>query len=141
MNLIVGDRRPPKEGQSYMGEGSAVRRAAGPVFSLHESIVGCRTAKSDSVSLTLGPNAGEGAAPGHSSLEMVDVRGFQTWACGLIVTAILIEPRNRIGIGPAVRCFWRQFSLLTTALTKRQGRTRPCKGIQEPSSTHRRTGA
>jgi hypothetical protein len=35
VNLIGGDRRPPKQRQSYMRKRTMLRRSRGPIFALH----------------------------------------------------------------------------------------------------------
>jgi len=40
--------------------------------------------------LIVGAHAREGAAPGNSTFEMVDMRWFEVRACRLIVAAILV---------------------------------------------------
>src|SRR5258708_25822174 len=72
------------------------------MLSLHHAVVGCGTAKRDAVSLVVGAHACKGAAPGHSTFEMVDVRRFEIGACRLIVASIFVQPRNWIRIGTAV---------------------------------------
>lgn len=134
MDLIVGDRRPPKKCPSYVGERPALRCAARPVLSRHESVVCGRSAKSDSVPLIVRSQACEGAAPRHTSPEMIDMRRLQIGARGLIVTAVLIEPRDWIRIGSAVRCVPRQVRLLATADAKRHARSCPSERVQESSS-------
>ena len=103
MNLVGGDRRPPKQRQSYMGECAALGSSRRPVLSFHQSVVCGRTAKRDPVPLVIRPRARKGAASGDKALEVVDVRRFQTRSGWLIMTAIPVEPRNRVGFGTAVR--------------------------------------
>jgi len=88
--LVCGDRRSPEQRESYVSEGTLLCCAAGPILPLHHSVVSCRTAKRDSISLIVGTHACKGAAPGDSTFEMVDMRRFEVWACGLIVAAILV---------------------------------------------------
>jgi hypothetical protein len=80
-----------------------LRCSGGPILSLHHAVVRCRTAKSDAISLVVSAHACKGAAPGDSTFEMVDMRGFEVWASRLIVAAILIQPGNWIRIGATVR--------------------------------------
>jgi hypothetical protein len=44
---------------------------------LHYSVIGSRTAECDSISLIISAHPGEGAAPRHLPLEMVNVRRLQ----------------------------------------------------------------
>jgi len=81
-----------------------LRTAPGEVFSLHKSVVGCGRAKCNSVAFIISAHADEIGAPSDSPFEMVDVRRLQLWACRLIMTAILIQPRNWIRISAAIVC-------------------------------------
>ena len=85
-----------------MTEGALLRGAGGPVFSEHDAVVGGGTSEGDAVALIVSTHAGEGAAARHAAPEMIDVRGLKIGASGLIVAAILIQPRDWIGIGAAV---------------------------------------
>jgi hypothetical protein len=89
--------------QPYVSKGTMLRSSGGPILSLHHTVIRCRTAKSDAISLVVGAHACKGAAPGDSTFEMVDMRGFEVWACRLIVAATLIQPGNWIRIGATVR--------------------------------------
>ena len=113
MNLVGGDRRSPEQGESYVSEGAVLCRARGPVFTLHQAIVRCRTAKRDSASLVVGAHAGKGTAARDSSFKVVDVRWLQICPGWLIVAAILIQPRNRVGLGAAIRRSWPLLHLLS----------------------------
>jgi len=56
-----------------VSKGTLLRCPGGPVLAQHDSIIGCRTAKCDSISLVIGAHASKGAAPGYLSFEMVNV--------------------------------------------------------------------
>jgi len=71
--LVGGDSLSPKQRESYVSKGTLLCRPGGPVLAQHDTIIGCRTAKCDSISLVVGANASKGAAPGYSSFEMVNV--------------------------------------------------------------------
>ena len=73
-----------------MCEDALLRSSRAPKLSLHHAVVGRSTAKSDTVSLVVGARPGEGAAPGDSTFEMIDMRRFEVCACRLIVAAILV---------------------------------------------------
>jgi hypothetical protein len=103
VNLVGGDRRSPEQSESYVSEGAVLCRARGPVFTLHHAIVRCRTAKRDSISRVVGAHAGKRTAASDSSFKVVDMRRLQVWPGRLIVAAILIQPRNRVGLGAAIR--------------------------------------
>ncbi len=102
MNLVFRGSLPPKQCKSYMSECACLQSASGKVFSLHKSVVGCPCAERNAVALIVGAHTGEISAPGDSPFEMENVRRFQVWACGLVMTAILIQPRYRIGISAAI---------------------------------------
>jgi hypothetical protein len=134
VDLVGGDRRSPEQRESYVSEGALLCRARSPVLTLHYAIVRCRTAERDPVPLVVGTHTGEGAAPGHSSFEIVDVRRLQVRPGWLITAAVLIQPRNRVGIGAAVR---RQRRLLRLQSGRRNAERRSSQGAgsQELSST------
>lgn len=71
--LVSGNRRSPKQGQSYVSEGTLLCCSAAPILSLHHAVVSCGTAKRDAISLVVGAHAREGAASGDSAFEMVDM--------------------------------------------------------------------
>lgn len=102
MNLVCRSSLPLKQGESYMGERACLRSARRPIFSLHESVVGCGCAEGNPVAFIVSAHTNEIGAPGHPSFEMVDVRRFQLWTCRLIMTAVLIQPGYRIWIGAAI---------------------------------------
>jgi len=106
VNLVGGDRRSPEQSKSYMRKGSLLCRACSPILALHHTVVGCRAAECDPISLIVGTSAREGTAPRDSTLEMVDMRGFKIGSGRLVVAAVLVQPRNRVRIGPTVRGGW-----------------------------------
>lgn len=116
MNLIGGDRRSPKQSESYMRKGPLLCRTCGPILALHHAVVSCGAAECDPVSLIVGSGAGEGTASRNAALEMVDVRGFKIRTRRLIVAAVLVQPRNGVGIGPTVRRCWALGYLLSQEL-------------------------
>jgi hypothetical protein len=103
VNLVRGNRRPPEQSQSYMCESALLRRARRPILSLHYTVVRRWTAERDAVALVVSPHTSERAAASDASLEMVNVRWFQIQTRRLVVAAVLVEPRNRVRICPAVR--------------------------------------
>jgi hypothetical protein len=82
MNLIGGSQRPPEQGESYMGEDALLWSARRPVFALHDAVVGGGAAKGDAIPLIVGAHAGEGAAAGDASFEMVMCEGSRVGAAG-----------------------------------------------------------
>lgn len=86
-----------------MNEGTLLRCAYGPVFALHDAVIGCRVAKRDSVSLIIGAHASKSVGPSDPSFELVNVRRLQMRACRLIVAAIFIQSGNWVRFGATVR--------------------------------------
>lgn len=102
VDLVGGDRRPPEQSESYVGEGALLSGAGRPVFSLHDAVVGGGTAEGDAIALIVGAHAGESAAAGDASLEVVDVGRLQIGGGWLIVAAVFVKPRDGVGIAAAV---------------------------------------
>ena len=102
MDLIRGGQLPLEEGQSQMRECAFMRGSSGEVFPLHEGVIGRRVSKGDAVSLVIGPHADEIAAPGNLPLEMVNARRFVAQPGRLVVTSVLVEPRDGTGVRAAI---------------------------------------
>ena len=102
MNLIGGDRRPPEQGQSYMGECAMLRRSCSPVFALHQSKIGGRAAECDAIPYVVRAHATKCAAPPHKTFEVVNVRRLPIRSGRLIVAAILVEPRDWVWLVAAI---------------------------------------
>ena len=113
MDLVGGDRRPPKQGQSYVCEGALLRRAGSPVFPLHHAEVRRGAAERDSIPLVIRAHAAERAAPGDPAFEVVNVRRLQILPGRLIVAAISVKPGNRVRVGTAIRRPRPRLGLLT----------------------------
>jgi len=103
MDLVCGNRRSPKQRESYVCERTLLRSAGGPILSLHQAVIGCRAAESDAIALVVGAHTGKSTAPGDAAFEMVDMRRFEVWPSGLVVAAVLVQPGNWIRIGATVR--------------------------------------
>jgi hypothetical protein len=73
VNLVFRGSLPLKQGESYVGERSCLRRAPRKIFSLHKSIVGCACAERNAVASIVSAHTGEIGAPSDPPLEMVDV--------------------------------------------------------------------
>ena len=99
---LRGDRRSPKERESYVGERALLRRAGSPVFPVHDAIVRRRRAKRDAIALIIRAHARKGAAASGVALEMVNMRGLEVRASGLVMAAIFVQPGNGVGIGAAI---------------------------------------
>src|SRR5208282_3928468 len=107
MYLVGGDSLSPEQRESYVRKSPLLRRSGRPILPLHHAIIGCRTAKRDSIPFIIGADASKGAASGHSPFKVVNVGRLQIRARRLIVAAILIKPRNWIRIRAAVGGHWR----------------------------------
>ena len=73
MYLVSGDSLSPEQRESYMSERPLLFCAASPILARHDPVIGCRTAKCDSISLVVGAHASKSTASGYAALEMVDV--------------------------------------------------------------------
>ena len=135
VNLIRRDRRSLEESQSYVAEGPVLCRAPGPVFTLHDAVVRSWSAKGDPISLVVGAHAGESAAPGDASFEVINVRRLQVWPSRLIVAAVLIQPGNWVGLGATI-CRHRLLADLLRGSPRRCEERRSSRGdgFQEVSS-------
>jgi len=132
VNLVRRDRRSPKQSKSYVSKGTLLCRACRPVLALHHTVIGCGTAECNAIPLIVGASAGEGAAPRHAALEVVDMRRFEVWPSRLVVTAILVQPWDWVGVGPSVRSGWGFGCLLTPSpRAGRKGHTGESTGCQE----------
>ena len=113
MNLVGGDRRPPKQRQSYMCESAVLRRSSSPVFSLHQPIICGRGAKCNVIPLVIHAHSAECAGPGDETFEVVNVRSLHIRSRRLIVTAIFVEPWNRVRFSATICRFQGALVLLT----------------------------
>ena len=102
MNLVCGDHRSPEQRESYVSESALLCSSGGPVFTLHHTVVRRRAAKRDAIPLIVSAHARKGAAASDAAFEMVDMRRFEVWARGLIVTAVFVQPGNWIRISAAI---------------------------------------
>lgn len=75
-----------------------------PIFALHDAIIRGGLPNAILFPPLSVPHACERAAPGDSSLEVANVRRLRVQSGRLIVTAILFQQWNRVGIGTAIRC-------------------------------------
>jgi len=101
-NLVGGDRRPPKQRQSYSCEYAVLGSARSPVFALHQSKIGGRAAECDAIPYVVRAHATKCAAPPHKTFEVVNVRRLPIRSGRLIVAAILVEPRDWVWLVAAI---------------------------------------
>src|SRR5579863_4548144 len=85
-----------------MSESALLRGSRGPVFALHHTEIRGRCAECDAVTLTVRASPAKRAAARDAALEVINVRGFERRAGRLIVAAVFVEPRNRVGINTPV---------------------------------------
>ena len=102
VDLIRGGKLSPEERESYVGVCCVLGGASGPVVAGHDAVIGGGAAEWDTISLIVGAHAGEGAATGYFSFEVVNVRGLEIGARRLVVVPVFVEPRNWVWIGAAV---------------------------------------
>ena len=79
-----------------MGEYPGLGSAAGKVFSLHESVIGRRSAERYSVSIVVAAHAHETCTSADQAFKMINVGRFQLWPGWLVVTAVFVQPWNWI---------------------------------------------
>ena len=103
VDLVSGDRRSPENSQSCVSEDRLVPLARGPVFARHVAIVRGWSAPSETVAFVISSHAVEPAAPSQPPLEVINTRKLDIRGGWLIVIAILVEPRNWIRAGSAIR--------------------------------------
>src|SRR5579872_867738 len=80
-----------------------MRLARRPVLARHVAVVGSRGSPCLTIALVVCPHAVKTAAPRQLSFEVIDARKLDIRPCGLIVIAILIEPRNGIRTRSPIR--------------------------------------
>src|SRR5882762_7077287 len=86
-----------------MRESTLLRGPRRPIFTLHYAIVGCWAAECDPISLIIRAHASECTAARHQSIEVIDMRWFQIGPGRLIVTSVLVQPRNGVRIRAPIR--------------------------------------
>ena len=140
VNLIGGDRRPPKQGQSYMRKRTILRRSRGPIFALHQPVVSGRAAERDSISVVVGSHARECAASGDQAFEVINVGRLQVRSRRLIVAAVSVEPWNRIGIDAAISSYRRLRRLLSNCSRCQESGSQEWQGFQDGSTAAHQHG-
>ena len=140
VNLISGDRRPPKQRQSYMRKHALLRRSRGPILASHYPVVSGRGSEPDSIAVVVGPHARECAASGNQALKVINVRGLQIRPRRLIVAAVFVEPWNRIRIDAAIRRHRFSGPLLSGGSLCQESRTQEWQGFEDGSTAGRRHG-
>jgi hypothetical protein len=72
MNLILGDRRSPENGESGVRENRLVRLARRPILARHVAVIGGGSAPGETVALVIGTHAMKAVAPSQLSFEVID---------------------------------------------------------------------
>jgi len=85
-----------------VGECPGLRSAAGKVFSLHESVIGRRSAERYSISFVVAAHADKTGTPADQAFEVINVGRFQLWSGWLVMTAVFVQPWNWIRLSVTV---------------------------------------
>src|SRR2546425_8530199 len=102
MYLVRGDRRSLEHCESGVREHSLTSLACRPVLPSHITVVGGWRAPGKTVAFIVCAHPMKAIAACQLSFEVIDARQFCVRHGGLIVVAILVEPRNRVRARPAV---------------------------------------
>src|SRR5712671_1545692 len=86
-----------------MRESTLLRGSRCPIFTLHDAIIGCWAAECDPILLIIRSHASECTAARHQSFKVIDMRWFQIGPGRLIVTSVLVQPRNGVRIRAPIR--------------------------------------
>jgi len=97
VDLIRRDRRSLEYCESGVSEDSLVRLAAGPVLPSHVAVIGRGSSPGEPVAMVIGARSMEAVAAGKFAFEMINTGELDIRHCRLVVIAILVEPRNRVG--------------------------------------------
>src|ERR1700733_13813190 len=96
VNLVRGNRRLPENRQAGVRKNSYGCAACCPIFTRHVTVVRGGRTPSEPVALVICSHAMKSIAARQFSFEVIDTRKFDARHSGLVVIAILVEPRNRI---------------------------------------------
>ena len=98
MHLIRRGQLPLEEGHSNMCERPILSSSPCVVLTLHDIVIRCRISKGKTIALVIGPHPSKICTSGYLSLEMINVRWLHGRTSRLVMTAILIKPRNGKGV-------------------------------------------
>jgi len=76
---------------------------------LHESVISRRSAERYSISIVVAAHSDKASTSANPAFKMINVGRFQLRPGWLVVTAVFVQPWNRIRLSAAVVC--RQFLL------------------------------
>jgi len=94
MHLIRRGQLPLEEGYSYMCERPILSSSPCVVLTLHDIVIRCRISKGKTIAMVIGPHASKICTSGYLTPEMINVRWLHGRTSWLVVTTILIKPRN-----------------------------------------------
>ena len=103
MNLIRRNRRSPEYSESGVGKNCLLPLACRPVLARHVAVVCRRRSPSEAVALVIRAHSVKTTAASELSLKVINTREFYIGCSGLVMIAILVEPRNRVRARTAVR--------------------------------------
>src|SRR5439155_4274741 len=93
---VLEDSLSPEERQSEVRPCAAARQPLRrPALALHERVVRRLRAEGEPVAGAVAPRPDEFGGAGDATLEVIDARRLQPRA-GLVVTAVLVQPGNRV---------------------------------------------
>ena len=103
MDLILGDRRSLKHGESCVREDRLMRLPRRPVFARHLAVVRGCSAPRETIALVIGSHAMKTAGPRELAFKVINVRELHVRHSRLIVIPIPVEPWNGIRARAAIR--------------------------------------
>ena len=103
MNLIRRNRRSPEYSESGVGNNCLLPLACRLVLARHVAVVCRRRSPSEAVALVIRAHSVKTTAASELSLRVINTREFYIGCSGLVMIAILVEPRNRVRARTAVR--------------------------------------
>jgi hypothetical protein len=90
VHLIFRTKLATEKRQSDVGKSSGLRRPSGPVFTIHDAVIGRLGAKKEAFVLAVSTDAVESGAASYPAFEVVDMRGFKVRPCRLVVAAVFV---------------------------------------------------
>ena len=108
MDLLASrDRRSLEEGQSDMAKGTRLGSPGCEILSIYKGEVRTRSAEGNAIPFVVGSHSVEIIAPRYLALEMIDIGRLHSRSRRLVVTPVLVQPRNRKRIGTPIK--WKAF--------------------------------
>ena len=103
VDLIYRDRPSLEYCKSGVGKDGLVWLSPSPILAGHIAIVCSGSAPGEAIALVVCTHTMESAATRQLSFEMIDAGEFDVRHCGLIMVAVLVEPRDWVGARATVR--------------------------------------